>query len=105
MTPERPLTCTGLSFDPLPPVPSWPCVLLPHVQIVPSLRNAMLCPPPPASDVVLEEFEVATGELRLLVVPSPSCAVEFSPHAQTVPSSFSARLWPVPVAAPGSTSG
>ena len=34
----------------------------------------------------------ATGTVRCVVVPSPSCPIELSPHVQTVPSDLSAMV-------------
>ena len=39
---------------------------------------------------------MATGEARLVVVPSPSCPTEFKPQQTMLESTFKAQLWYVP---------
>ena len=42
----------------------------------------------------------AVGQVRLAVVPTPSCPYELQPQAAKVPSAHKAKLWRPPPAAP-----
>src|SRR5450631_2005341 len=80
----------------LVPSPSWPYVLSPHAQSVPSLLRMRMWPNPtaistaPAAEGMGMASEEDTG------LPAPSSPAESSPQVRTVPSFFSATLWIVP---------
>ena len=68
----RLLTCTGVLWVVVVPLPSWPLLLLPQAQTVPSLRRAREWYLPPEMLVTLLRPLTCTGVERSVVVPSPS---------------------------------
>ena len=60
---------------------------------VPSAFRAKLPKAPAATAVTPDRPATATGVMRVMFVPSPSCPYPFQPHVQTVPSAFSATVW------------
>jgi hypothetical protein len=82
------------------PRPSWPELLSPQAQTVPSERSARLRLSPAAIAVTLIRPVTCVGFLlgEEVTVPRPSWPSLFAPQAQTVPSERSARLCPPPAA-------
>src|SRR5205823_15038102 len=76
------------------PTPSSPSALLPQATTVPLCSRAMLCESAPEIAVTLLTPSTATGELGLVVVPSPNWLVTLLPTAGTEPASSSRGKWP-----------
>src|SRR5262249_54568136 len=100
------LTWTGVKRLVLVPSPSCPLPLAPQLQTVPSVFSARLWLPPAAISVIDVKKPVppcpltCTGDVRWVVVLSPSLPLPLFPHAHTVPSDLSARACksPAPIA-------
>ena len=85
LTPDRPLTCTGMERSCVVPSPSCPDELLPHAITVPSASSARLCLPPAATAVT--NCRPLTGTGRSLSDsndPSPSWRKRFCPQASAL---------------------
>jgi hypothetical protein len=75
------------------PSPSWPLLLLPHVQTVPSARSAIRKSPPAFETAIAATFSIADTGLKGLDAPSgstksiaPDSAIEPSANARRVAS-------------------
>src|SRR5919199_86150 len=97
--PGRPLTCTGVLLEAISSSPSWPLILCswplvlePQAQTVPSFFRARLYELPPAMASTPSRPSTCTGVLLEVIVPLPSWPLPLSPQAQTVPSPFRAKL-------------
>ncbi len=77
---------TGTLLLPTVPFPSWPEVLYPHAQRVPSDPTATVWAPPPAADVHVKVPAIWMGTTLFKVVPSPNWPDELSPHVHNVAS-------------------
>ena len=74
--------------------PSWPLLLEPHARTFPSVPTAEPWLAPAAIAVAVSPL-ISTGEVRCVVLPSPSCPFVFRPQAYTLPSLFIARGEPI----------
>ena len=75
---------TGVQRSSWVPSPSWPRLLLPHVQREPSEVMAAECSPPSATKAT--PSIILTGVQRSSWVPSPSWPRLLLPHVQREPS-------------------
>src|SRR5438445_138911 len=97
------LACTGVLAARLLPLPSWPMLLSPQVQTVPSLRSATLWTVPAATAVIPPRYATCTGVVDCVVLPLPSWPLLLLPHAHTVPSFRNVTVCAAPVATCGVT--
>src|SRR5262245_25180496 len=99
-TPPGPFTCTGIGWLMVLPMPSWPLLLLPQPQTVPSAFSASVKFPPAVSDTTPDP-RPTTGT-GILLAPTtaglPRLPLLLLPQLHTLPSALSATAWERPAA-------
>ena len=79
------------------PLPSWPEVLSPQQDIVPSSRSAQECHPPVVIAVVSVMPAASAGTEEMTLVPLPSCPCRLWPQQDMVAVWWSAQECDPPV--------
>src|SRR5258708_16147235 len=77
--------------------PNWHSLLLPHPMTFTSVVKATVWLEDAATSIAFIPG-TATGRMRSVVVPSPSCPSPLAPHAHTLKSSRIAKLASPPAA-------
>src|ERR1700687_298890 len=98
MTPAKPFTATGVERLVVVPSPSWPLLLLPQANTLPSAWSARTCESPEAIAVIPVAPVTAIGREEFSDRPRPSSPDESSPQVRTAPSVPRATLLLPPAA-------